>query len=113
MTRPERRTSTLTGLSAIAPNQPSAAEPATPEKHVQATPSSRRTRVAYYTTVEDDGRIRSAYMAGRDRYGWRTFSDFQLRTILTRVEELEAELNGGEPFEPVPPKGAQLGRPLD
>ncbi len=75
--------------------------------------SATKKKLSYYVTDEDNGRIRAAFMAGRDRHGWRSFTDFQLSTILERVEQLEAELNGGQPFAPVPPKGGQLGRPLD
>lgn len=113
MTKPERRKSQLSGMSPVAP-APAAARlsrnaPAATETGESATV---RKKLSYYGTAEDDGRIRAAFLAGRDRYGWRSFTDFQLSTILERVEQLEAELNGGQPFAPVPPKAGPLGRPL-
>lgn len=122
MTKPERRKSQLSGLSPVAPARP---EPTAQPPQAARPPRSAvvpaetgesaaaKKKLSYYATTEDDGRIRAAFLAGRDRYGWRSFTDFQLSTILERVEQLEAELNGGAPFAPVPPKAGPLGRPLD
>lgn len=126
MTKPERRKSQLSGLSPVAP-APAATQPepiaqppqaARPPRSVPAPTetgesAAAKKKLSYYGTAADDGRIRAAFLAGRDRYGWRSFTDFQLSTILERVEQLEAELNGGQPFAPVPPKAGPLGRPLD
>lgn len=123
MTKPERRKTQLSGLSSVAP-APAAARPeptaqtARPPRNAPAPTdtgesAAAKKKLSYYGTTEDDGRIRAAFLAGRDRYGWRSFTDFQLSTILERVEQLEAELNGGQPFAPVPPKAGPLGRPLD
>ena len=119
--QPQRRKSTLTGKSffqaqaeaeteAEAPVQ-APAPVAAPEPAKSAAGAPKR-KVSYYADDDENGRIRAAFMAGRDRYGWRSFTDFQLATILDRVEQLEQELNGGRPFEGVPPKGGQLGRPM-
>lgn len=126
MTKPERRKTQLSGISPLAP-APAAARPEPTAQPPQAARPPRgavvpaetgesaaaKKKLSYYGTTEDDGRIRAAFLAGRDRYGWRSFTDFQLSTILERVEQLEAELNGGQPFAPVPPKAGPLGRPLD
>ncbi|WP_314430500.1 hypothetical protein [Microbacterium lacticum] len=126
--QPQRRKSSLTGKSffqahaeAEAQAQAEAQEPvqapapvapvAAPEPVKSAAGAPKR-KVSYYADDDENGRIRAAFMAGRDRYGWRSFTDFQLATILDRVEQLEQELNGGRPFEGVPPKGGQLGRPM-
>lgn len=124
MTKPERRKSQLSGISPVAPppaaarpeptaQPPQAARPprAVPAETGESTAAKRK--LSYYVEDEDNSRIRAAFLAGRDRYGWRSFTDFQLSTILERVEQLEAELNGGQPFAPVPPKAGPLGRPLD
>lgn len=126
MTKPERRKSQLSGMSPVAPSpavarpEPTAQPPQTvrpPRTAPAPTETGERVAVkkklSYYGTREEDGRIRAAFLAGRDRYGWRSFTAFQLSTILERVEQLEAELNGGQPFAPVPPKAGPLGRPLD
>ena len=126
MTKPQRRRSQLSGLSAVAPQPPAAA----PEPAAETTPASQpprqtprpmptsgtgeaKKKLAYYVDDDTNGRIRAAFLAGRDRYGWRSFTDFQLATMLERVEQLENELNGGTPFDGIPPKGGPLGRPLD
>lgn len=119
MTNRERRKSQLRGVSAFSPSQPAekeapadAAQPA--EKEAPAARSAtEKKKLAYYVTAEDNGRIRAAFLAGRDRYGWRSFTDFQLATMMARVEQLEGELNDGRPFDGVPPKAGPLGRPLD
>ncbi len=119
--QPQRRKSTLTGKSffqaqaeaeteAEAPVQ--APAPVAASEPVKSAAGAPKRKVSYYADDDENGRIRAAFMAGRDRYGWRSFTDFQLATILDRVEQLEQELNGGRPFEGVPPKGGQLGRPM-
>ncbi|WP_454261520.1 hypothetical protein [Pseudoxanthomonas mexicana] len=119
--QPQRRKSTLTGKSffqaqaeaeteAEAPVQ--APAPVAAPEPVKSAAGAPKRKVSYYADDDENGRIRAAFMAGRDRYGWRSFTDFQLATILDRVEQLEQELNGGRPFEGVPPKGGQLGRPM-
>lgn len=119
--QPQRRKSTLTGKSffqaqaeaeteAEAPVQ--APAPVAAPEPVKSAAGAPKRKVSYYANDDENGRIRAAFMAGRDRYGWRSFTDFQLATILDRVEQLEQELNGGRPFEGVPPKGGQLGRPM-
>lgn len=119
--QPQRRKSTLTGKSffqaqaeaeteAEAPVQ--APAPVAAPEPVKSAAGAPKRKVSYYADDDENGRIRAAFMAGRDRYGWRSFTDFQLETILNRVEQLEQELNGGRPFEGVPPKGGQLGRPM-
>lgn len=116
--KPARRKSQLSGMSPVAP---AAAPPQTAPEPPRSVPvpteagegASTKKKLSYYSTTEDGDRIRAAFLAGRDRYGWRSFTDFQLSTILERVVQLEAELNGGTPFTPVPPKAGPLGRPLD
>ncbi len=119
--QPQRRKSSLTGKSffqahAEAEAQAEAQEPVQAPveapKPMKSAAGAPKRKVSYYADDDENGRIRAAFMAGRDRYGWRSFTDFQLATILDRVEQLEQELNGGRPFEGVPPKGGQLGRPM-
>lgn len=115
--RPTRRKSQLGNLTPLNPNRPQTAT-ATPKapptvRPEESTTAPRRTKTAYYATREENERIRAAFMAGRDKYGWRSFTEFQLRTMLERVVELERELNDGEPFDGVPAGEAQRGRPLD
>ncbi len=117
--QPQRRKSTLTGKSFFQAQAEAEAEvpvqapaPVAASEPVKSAAGAPKRKVSYYADDDENGRIRAAFMAGRDRYGWRSFTDFQLATILDRVEQLEQELNGGRPFEGVPPKGGQLGRPM-
>lgn len=117
---PERRKSQLSGLSAVpAPNSQEPQRDVAPSTQTNPRPmpvegSERpKTRLAYYATDEEGQRIRAAFVAGQSRYGWRSFTDFQLDTMLARVRQIEAEINNGEPFPGVPPKGGPVGRPLD
>lgn len=119
--QPQRRKSTLTGKSFFQAQAEAETEaevpvqapaPVAASEPVKSAAGAPKRKVSYYADDDENGRIRAAFMAGRDRYGWRSFTDFQLATILDRVEQLEQELNGGRPFEGVPPKGGQLGRPM-
>lgn len=123
--RPERRTSALSGQTpvntqAVPPAQPpapAAVAPAAPTR--AATPSGgvgakpRRTKMNYYADSDQDGRIRAAFYAGRDKYRWRNMTDMQLHGVMGLVESLEREFNGGEHFEPMPPGTGPVGRPLE
>ena len=76
--------------------------------------SAERIELSYYPTLEESERIRAAFIAGRNAgKPWRSFSDFQRQTMLEKVAQLEAELNGGRPFEGVPTNILSPGRPLD
>lgn len=136
MNRPAPRKSSLAGTSALTP--PAAVTPApvapagsaaaptpAPAAAAQtAVPASRRAtpptekagarRMNYYVdSTEQSGRIRTAYLVGRARYGWRSLTEFQLETIMQRVEALEAELNNGEPFALSSAGTVPAGRPLE
>lgn len=129
MTRPAPRKSSLSGASVVKPPEttpasaPAPPAPATarvdtpaapPVTPSAARPKKRRQQESYYTQEEDqDGRIRAAFFAGRDKYGWRNMSDMQLETMMTRVEALEDEFNGGRPFEGMPPGTGPVGKPLE
>jgi len=129
MNRAAPRKSSLAGTSAltpppVAPPQP---EPATTPEPVSvpvvkaaavapAPSASRETgtgRMAYYVDKDTSGRIRTAFLAGRSRYGWRSLTDFQLETVMKRVEELEKEFNGGQPFAPSAAGTVAVGRPIE
>jgi len=135
MNRPAPRKSSLAGTSALtppaavtpapaasAPSAPAATEPAAaappvarvsrPAASTSEKPGVRRMNY-YVESTEQGGRIRTAYLVGRARYGWRSLTEFQLETIMERVEALEAELNNGEPFAPSSAGTVPAGRPLE
>ena len=128
--KPERRRSQLGGLSPVAPTSgrvepekpapesaaPAAAAPAAPERTVTAASSKpgTRTKMGYYAAPEDSERIRAAFIAARNAgRPYRSLSDFQLEAILDKVVQLEAELNGGRPFEGAPAHSLSPGRPME
>ena len=122
--RPERRTSALSGQTpvntqAVPPAQPAPAAVA-PAVPAAATPSGgagpkkpTRTKMNYYADSDQDGRIRAAFYAGRDKYRWRNMTDMQLHGVMGLVESLEREFNDGEHFDPMPPGTGPVGRPLE
>lgn len=129
MSKPERRRSQLGGLSPVAPTsgraeteQP-APQPAPPQTAAQpartaapaATPKAgSRGKMGYYAAPEDSERIRAAFIAARNAgKPTRSLSDFQLEAILEKVTRLEAELNGGRPFEGAPAHTLSPGRPME
>ena len=128
MTKPVRKKSNLSATmftpaevapSVEAPAAPQAAAPAEvaatrPTPKAATAPGSKepRLKVAYYGTKSENERIRAAFIAGRTRYGWRSFSEFQLETMLDRVTQLEAEFNGGRAFDGIPAGEATRGRPI-
>ncbi|MEF3323280.1 ParB family protein [Dietzia sp. NPDC055340] len=128
--KPERRRSQLSGLSPVAPTSgrvepekpapesaaPAAAAPAAPKRTVAAASSKpgTRTKMGYYAAPEDSERIRAAFIAARNAgRPYRSLSDFQLEAILDQVVRLEAELNGGRPFEGAPAHSLSPGRPME
>lgn len=70
-------------------------------------------KMNYYAPVEDAGRIRAAFFAGRDEAGWRSLTDFQVDAMMQLVERLEARHNRGLPFEGLGPGSIPAGRPLE
>ena len=95
---------------------PAAAAPAAPKRTVAAASSKpgTRTKMGYYAAPEDSERIRAAFIAARNAgRPYRSLSDFQLEAILDKVVQLEAELNGGRPFEGAPAHSLSPGRPME
>lgn len=126
--KPERRRSQLGSMSPVAPTsgrvetaQPAPertapAAPAAPKRTVTAASSKpgTRTKMGYYAAPEDSERIRAAFIAARNAgRPYRSLSDFQLEAILDKVVQLEAELNGGRPFEGAPAHSLSPGRPME
>lgn len=127
MNRPAPRKSSLAGTSALTPPRAvtpapvattSAAAESTASGVSQPAPSTAEKpgarRMNYYVdSTDQSGRIRTAYLLGRAKYGWRSLTQFQLETIMERVEALEGELNDGKPFAPSSAGTVPAGRPLE
>lgn len=130
MNRPAARRSSLAGTSALTPpplvqaavapaieepTQVTAVAPSAAPAPVTADEPKKAgsKRMNYYADDETAGRIRTAYLVGRSTHGWRSLTEFQLDTIMKRVEELEQEFNGGVPFQPSGAGSVSAGRPLD
>lgn len=120
MATPQRRTSALAGQSpvttlATTPLADSVQSTSLPPKQQSQPPKARRaarSKMTYYASEEDSGRIRAAYYAARDEHGWRNLTDMQLEAIMRQVEAIEARHNNGQPFEPLPAGTGPVGRPL-
>lgn len=120
-TERKRRTSSLAGLTPVtapptpepAAEAPAAQAPVAPRTRPKAQAPKGSRKMNYYADEDQQGRIRAAYYAGRDTYGWQTLTDMQNQIIMQHVEQLEREFNGGAPFEPVYPGSISRGRPLE
>jgi hypothetical protein len=137
--RPERRRSSLTGASPIAPPpvepaaaaapapaptpEPQATAPAAPASPtvpaVDAAPtgadkprSKYPPKVSFYQSTEDTDRIRGAIMHTIPYEGTRTLSQFLSGAAMKEVERLEAQYNGGKPFPRVGARELPQGRPM-
>lgn len=121
MTQPARRKSSLSGASPVAPAQP-AAEPAaqsveTPSAPVEPPARPRRVsqskhKLSIYQDPADTARLRAAYRQTLAASSDRSFSEFTNRLLMTAVEGLEAQYNGGKPFEGVGAGEIPTGRPV-
>lgn len=124
--RPERRTSALSGQTPVntaavpAPTSPPATAAAAPVAPIEpkatggaGAKKATRTKMNYYADSDQDGRIRAAFFAGRDKYRWRNMTEMQLHGVMGLVESLEREFNDGEHFDPMPPGTGPVGRPLE
>lgn len=121
MTQPARRKSSLSGASPVAPAQP-AAEPAaqsvgTPAAPVEPPARPRRVsqskhKLSIYQDPADTARLRAAYRQTLAASSDRSFSEFTNRLLMTAVEGLEAQYNGGQPFEGVGAGEIPTGRPV-
>jgi len=129
--RPERRRSSLSGTSPIAP--PPAAEPApapaTPAPATAPAPAAAPAvdeapaaaakprskyppKVSFYQEREDTDRIRGAIMHTIPYEGTRTLSQFLSGAAMKEVERLEAKYNDGKPFPRVGARELPQGRPM-
>ncbi|MUK03554.1 hypothetical protein GM708_17625 [Vibrio cholerae] len=118
------RKSTLAGKSPVtAATQP---EPSVPAEQAPSTttsapraqspapsPSSKKTKVAYYQDAELAARVRGAFQATAHLEDHRSFSDFHAAVMEAELERLEKKYNDGRPYKGAAPKSGRLGRPLD
>lgn len=123
MTQPARRKSSLSGTSPVAPAQPpavqSAAQPLDEPPAAAADGPARPRRasqskhkLSIYQDPEDTARLRAAYRQTLAASSDRSFSDFINRVLMTEVQRLEAEHNGGQPFQGVGAGEIPTGRPV-
>ena len=130
MTQPARRKSSLSGTSPVAPAQPAAemppaTAPAQPAQQAQQPAqrsaeeptrprraSQSKHKLSIYQDPEDTARLRAAYRLVLAQGKDRSFSDFINRVLITEVERLEAEHNGGRPFQGVGAGEIPTGRPV-
>ncbi|MFI8634274.1 hypothetical protein ACIGEP_16955 [Microbacterium sp. NPDC077663] len=132
MTRPEPRKSSLSGSSPfnhpVAPEAPqeTSATPATsttPAPAVAAAEAptgaaakgeklAKPPKITIYQHPDDSARMRGAIVAYMRNVGMTNLSKFANEAIMEKVERLEADYNGGKPFDPVGPGVIPVGRPM-
>lgn len=132
--RPERRRSSLSGESPIAPAVPAAEQPAPvapePAPVVEAPAAAPATRtvqpaaavatkrskyppkVSFYQEKDDTDRVRAAILHTYTQEGVRSLSAFVHAAVMNEVERLERQYNDGQPFPPVGAGELPQGRPL-
>ncbi|CAM3339390.1 MULTISPECIES: ParB family protein [Micrococcales] len=69
-------------------------------------------KITIYQHPDDSARMRGAIVAYMRNVGMTNLSKFANEAIMEKVERLEAQYNGGEPFEPVGPGVLTVGRPM-
>lgn len=111
----ERKKSTMQ-LSPIAPpaeaTTPVPAEPASQESPTPPAAKPKPVRNYYYAPQHVEDRLRAAYAAVSGVAGpYASYNDFRLAGMLQLAQQLEAELNDGQPFDPAPQRFSP-GRPL-
>lgn len=89
--------------------QYSAVAPPTAAELRRAKP--KQPRFYYYAPHHAEARLRAAYAATAHLTGTTSYNDFRVQAMLAEAERLEAEHNGGRPFDPAPER-FRPGRPL-
>ena len=74
--------------------------------------SASKHKLSIYQHPEDTARLRAAYRQTLAASSDRSFSDFINRLLMTEVEHLEAQHNGGQPFPGVGAGELPTGRPI-
>lgn len=123
-TRPERRKSSLSGESPVAPvREAPGIEPAgrasrTAAADVAAGAAGERRprryppKVSFYLDGADQARLRAAYRHTLAHSSDRSLTDFLGRVVMAEVTRLEGVYNGGQPFPSVAAGELPQGRPL-
>ncbi len=132
MNRPAPRKSSLSSASPFdhptAPEAPQEAPAAAPASTAPAPTARAATeplsgaekgekpgkppKITIYQHPDDSARMRGAIVAYMRNVGMTNLSKFANEAIMEKVERLEAQYNGGEPFEPVGPGVLTVGRPM-
>jgi len=72
-----------------------------------------KSKVGFYADDVDMSRARGAFLATMGQPGHsRTWSEFIAAALMRHVVQLEADLNGGEPFPAASVDDTPRGRPL-
>lgn len=125
--RPERRKSTLSGLTPVAP-PPAATPPAQAQETAPApapaptpAPAAKENapkekkkwppKVSFYQASEDSGRMRAAFVNTMVQEGTSSLSEFIAKAVAKEVERLEAEYNNGEAWPEIQPTQVPKGPP--
>lgn len=76
----------------------------------KASKPARTPKISIYQHPEDSGRTRAAVLALQRFESATTLSKFANDAIMEKVARVEAQYNGGEPFEPIGTGVMTVGR---
>ncbi|WP_281349563.1 ParB family protein [Microbacterium rhizomatis] len=77
----------------------------------RATKPGKPPKFSIHEPPDDSARTRGVIVAHMRNVGMTNLSRFANEAIMKKVEQLEAQYNGGKPFEPVGPGVIPVGRP--
>jgi len=89
-----------------------ATTPATTTPAVPSAPRAHPHKVTFYQEADVTARVRGTLLHTQIAEGTRSLSQFINEAVMKRVEELEQQYNGGEPFPSIGSRQLPAGRPL-
>ena len=107
---PQEAPAAAPASTATAPAAKSATEPLSAAE--KGEKSGKLSKITIYQHPDDSARMRGAIVAYMRNVGMTNLSKFANEAIMEKVERLEAQYNGGQPFEPVGPGVLTVGRPM-
>lgn len=96
-------------IAAQAPAEP-VKEPVA--KPVSATAEVSKKKQSFYQLPNETDQMRGAFRSTAHSEGFESLSDFIAKAVAEKVESLQAQYNGGRPFESFGANQIPKGRPL-
>lgn len=108
MTRPQPRTSKLTGYTRVQPNPTTPYEPdyEDPEKQ----PTNPKVKATFRIDADLMDQVRSAYWATAYQTGITSLGEWVQEALQVKLTQEQERYNGGSRFEPLGPGSIPTGR---